>query len=197
MVTLALTALFSAPMPAACAGFVCSEAISAHVLYFLGLYLIALGSGGIRPCVSLFGADQFDDTDPLEKVIKSSFFNWFSFTASFGSLISATYVVWLQDNYGWGLGFGICALSLGLAIGSFFFGSVFYRFQQPRGSPLTRVCQVIVASLRKWNIDIPHDGSLLYELPGETSAIKGSRKLEHTAEFKYLSDFCIVQMRIS
>lgn len=185
MVTLTLTASVSALTPPACVGFVCSEAISAHVLSFLGLYLIALGSGGIRPCVSLFGADQFDDTNPLEKVKKGSFFNWFSFSGSFGSLISATCVVWIQDSYGWGLGFGICALSMGLAIGSFFLGSVFYRFQQPRGSPLTRVCQVIVASLRKWNIDIPHDGSLFYELPGETSAIKGSRKLEHTAEFKF------------
>ncbi|KAK4342777.1 hypothetical protein RND71_038593 [Anisodus tanguticus] len=41
--------------------------------FYLGLYLIALGTGGIKPCVSLFGADQFDDTDETEKKEKDFF----------------------------------------------------------------------------------------------------------------------------
>ncbi|XP_049375235.1 protein NRT1/ PTR FAMILY 8.1-like [Solanum verrucosum] len=36
-------------------------------IFYLGLYLIALGTGGIKPCVSSFGADQFDDSDETEK----------------------------------------------------------------------------------------------------------------------------------
>ncbi|XVE97035.1 hypothetical protein REPUB_Repub02eG0275800 [Reevesia pubescens] len=36
-------------------------------VFFLGLYLIALGTGMIKPCVSSFGADQFDDSDDAEK----------------------------------------------------------------------------------------------------------------------------------
>ncbi|KAL6278073.1 hypothetical protein ACE6H2_021674 [Prunus campanulata] len=48
-------------------------------VFFMGLYLIALGTGGIKPCVSSFGADQFDDSDEAEKKNKGSFFNWFYF----------------------------------------------------------------------------------------------------------------------
>ncbi|KAL8526747.1 hypothetical protein ACS0TY_015815 [Phlomoides rotata] len=45
-------------------------------VFYTGLYLIALGTGGIEPCVSSFGADQFDDSDDDdEKKDKSSFFN--------------------------------------------------------------------------------------------------------------------------
>lgn len=42
-------------------------------VFFPGLYLIALGTGGIKPCVSSFGADQFDDSDETEKKQKESF----------------------------------------------------------------------------------------------------------------------------
>ena len=42
---------------------------------FAGLYLVALGVGGIKACVSPFGAEQFDDAEPGEKDGKASFFN--------------------------------------------------------------------------------------------------------------------------
>ncbi|CAL4915939.1 unnamed protein product [Urochloa decumbens] len=47
-----------------------------HVVVYLGLYLVALGEGGIKPCTSALGADQFDGADPVERVTKASFFNW-------------------------------------------------------------------------------------------------------------------------
>jgi solute carrier family 15 (peptide/histidine transporter), member 3/4 len=158
--------------------------------FFLGLYMIAFGAGGIKPCVSSFGADQFDDTDPLERPKKGSFFNWFYFSINIGSLISGTILVYIQDNYGWGLGFSIPTLFMALAIGSFFVGSGIYRFQKPGGSPIVRVCQVIVAAFRKWRFQLPVDESLLYEVPGKHSTIEGSRKLDHTNEMRYLNS-CI------
>ncbi|XP_039826322.1 protein NRT1/ PTR FAMILY 8.3-like isoform X2 [Panicum virgatum] len=48
-----------------------------HFTVYLGLYLVALGEGGIKPCTSALGADQFDGADPVEKVTKASFFNWY------------------------------------------------------------------------------------------------------------------------
>ncbi|KAI9109108.1 hypothetical protein K1719_019731 [Acacia pycnantha] len=58
----------------------CHATMTQNAVAFLALYLIALGTGGIKPCVSSFGADQFDDTDEAEKEKKGSFFNWFYFS---------------------------------------------------------------------------------------------------------------------
>lgn len=179
---------FSASVPSFrppdCGDSTCEQAtLAQRVILFTGLYVIAF-AGGIKPCVSSFGADQFDESKPVERAKRGSFFNWFYFCINIGALISSTCVVWVQDNLGWTLGFGIPTISMRLAIGSFYWGTPLYRFQKPGGSPLTRICQVVVASFSNLNLETPEDSSLLYELPEKSSAIKGSRKLEHTDEFK-------------
>jgi len=193
MCTLTLSASVSAFKPAECVDSICPSATPAqYVVFFFGLYLIALGTGGIKPCVLPFGADQFDDTDSKEKVKKGSFFNWFYFSSNIGALVSSSLIVWIQDNAGWGLGFGIPAAFMAIAIASFFSGTPLYRFQKPGGSPLTRMCEVLVASFRKWNLAVPADSNLLYETADKTSAIKGSRKLEHTDELKCLDKAAVI-----
>lgn len=167
----------------------CDEKTTCHPtglqtgVFFLGLYLIALGTGGIKPCVSSFGADQFDDSDEAEKKNKSSFFNWFYFSINIGALVAATVLVWIQTNVGWGWGFGIPAVAMALAVVSFFSGTRLYRNQRPGGSPLTRICQVIVASFRKFRVKVPQDKSLLYET-AEESVVKGNRKQDHTKQLR-------------
>ncbi|KAF8398844.1 hypothetical protein HHK36_014708 [Tetracentron sinense] len=193
MGTLTLSASVPAFKPSSCVGSICPSATpTQYAIFLFGLYLIALGTGGIKPCVSSFGADQFDDTDPTERVKKGSFFNWFYLSINVGALISSSFIVWIQENVGWGLGFGIPTLFMAIAIASFFLGTPLYRFQKPGGSPLTRMCQVLVASFRKWNVEVPHDSSLLYELPDKTSAIEGSRKLEHSDELKCLDKAAVL-----
>ncbi|KAJ7942752.1 protein NRT1/ PTR FAMILY 8.3-like [Quillaja saponaria] len=71
-------------------------------------------------------------------------------------------------------------------------GTPVYRFQKPGGSPLTRVCQVLVASLLKWKLEVPQDSSLLYETPERISSIKGSLKLEHSDELKCLDKASVI-----
>ncbi|KAK4481009.1 hypothetical protein RD792_011877 [Penstemon davidsonii] len=153
--------------------------------FFAGLYLIALGTGGIKPCVSSFGADQFDDSDEVEKKHKSSFFNWFYFSINIGALVASTVLVWIQTNVGWGWGFGIPAVAMAFAVVSFFSGTRLYRNQTPGGSPLTRICQVFVASFRKSGVEVPKDKCELYETVEEESAVKGSRKLDHTKQLSF------------
>ncbi|KAH0707655.1 hypothetical protein KY285_010252 [Solanum tuberosum] len=193
MCTLTLSASVPAFKPSECVGSACPSATPAqYAIFFSGLYLIALGTGGIKPCVSAFGADQFDDTDPKERVKKGSFFNWFYFSINIGGLISSTLIVWIQENAGWGLGFGIPAVFMSIAIASFFFGTPLYRFQKPGGSPLTRMCQVLVAAFHKWNFSVPDDSTLLYETPDKSSAIEVSRKLLHTDELRCLDKAAVV-----
>ena len=65
-------------------------------LLYCALYVVALGTGGIKPNVSAFGADQFDDKSRVERREKQSFFNWFYFSINVGSLIACTVIVWIQ-----------------------------------------------------------------------------------------------------
>lgn len=183
MCTLTLFASIPALQPPHCFNSECPPATPAeYAIFSIGLYLMALGAGGIKPCVSSFGADQFDETDLRERVKKGSFFNWYYLTINLGALISSSVLVWIQDNVGWGIGFGIPAIFMGIAIASFFAGTTLYRFQKPGGSPITRICQVLVASCRKWNLQVPKDSSLLFETQNKSSVIEGSRKLEHSDE---------------
>ncbi|TQE00942.1 hypothetical protein C1H46_013482 [Malus baccata] len=152
---------------------------------FIALYLIALGTGGIMPCVSSYGADQFDDDDEVEKKHKGSFFNWFYFSINVGAMIAGSVLVWIQYNVGWGWGFGVPAAAMAIAVLSFFSGTRLYRNQKPRGSPLTSIIQVLVASIRNYKVKVPEDKSLLYETADAESSIQGSRKLNHTNEFRF------------
>lgn len=44
-------------------------------ILYISLYLIALGTGGLKSSISGFGSDQFDDKDPKEKAHMAFFFN--------------------------------------------------------------------------------------------------------------------------
>lgn len=168
-----------------CDGDVCHPTRLQTATMYIALYLTALGTGGIKPCVSSFGADQFDENDEREKKNMSSFFNWFYLSINVGALIASTVLVWVQTNVGWGWGFGIPAVAMAIAVAAFFFGSSLYRLQIAVGSPLTRIVQVLVASVRKCSVRVPDDKALLYETSDAESSIPGTRKLEHTDKLRY------------
>ncbi|KAJ7543080.1 hypothetical protein O6H91_09G024300 [Diphasiastrum complanatum] len=195
MILLTIAASVHSLKPPACANQdnTCKQASSVQIgVFYLALYMIALGTGGIKPCVSSFGADQFDDEDPGERKKKTSFFNWFYFSINVGALISSSVLVYIQDNVSWGWGFGIPAAAMGMAIVSFFIGSPRYRHQKPKGSPLTRIAQVFVSAFRNWQVKVPADENMLHEVHDKESAIKGSRKVPHTKEFRFLDKAAVV-----
>ncbi|KAL7174110.1 hypothetical protein ACSBR2_033378 [Camellia fascicularis] len=151
-------------------------------LFYLAIYLVAFGYGGHQPTIATFGADQFDEKNPKEKVSKAAFFCYFYFALNVGSLFSNTIMVYYEDNGRWTLGFWVSTGSAVVALLSFLLGSRGYRYVKPCGNPLPRVTQVFVAATRKWNV-VPADKNELYELQGPKSAIKGSRKILHSDEF--------------
>lgn len=63
---------------------------------YLGLLLIAVGSGGIKPCVSAFGGDQFQL--PQQETYLASFFSFFYFAISTGSLLSIAIAPFLRAD---------------------------------------------------------------------------------------------------
>lgn len=88
-----------------------------------GLFLIALGSGGIKPCVSAHVGDQFG---PQNKHLLERVFGWFYFSINFGSFFSTLLCPWLLKAMGPGWAFGVPGVFMGLATLLFWLGR--YRY---------------------------------------------------------------------
>ncbi|KAH9313924.1 hypothetical protein KI387_022551, partial [Taxus chinensis] len=154
--------------------------------FFISLYMVVLGEGGHKPCLQAFGADQFDDGDPTERKYKSSFFNWWYFGICSGLVLAVSVLVYIQENVGWGLGFGIPTMVMAIAFSLFLCGTSMYRHRLPTTSPVTRIVQVFVAAIRKWNVSMttPPVEQNLY---ASHELLKGEmRKLMHTNQFRFL-----------
>lgn len=166
----------------------CEKVKSWQMLYLYAvLYLTAFGAAGIRPCVSSFGADQFDEKSRDYKSHLDRFFNFFYLSVTVGAIIAFTMVVYIQMKHGWGSAFGSLAIAMAISNMMFFVGTPLYRHKLPGGSPLTRVAQVLVAAIRKRSASF-HSSEFvsLYEVPGKHSAIRGSGKIAHTDDFRCL-----------
>src|SRR3954466_15969252 len=91
-----------------CAGHACLAVSESHPAgFFPGLFLIALGSGGIKPCVSAFVGDQFDRSNrSLARVV----FDAFSWIINFGSFFASLLMPVFLKRLGPSVAFGIPGL---------------------------------------------------------------------------------------
>jgi peptide/histidine transporter 3/4 len=110
-----------------------------------------------------FSADQFNMTKHGVASRKWNLFNWYFFFMGFASLSALTIAVYVQDNMSWGWGLGIPTIAMLISIFSFLLGSPLYKTVKPKGSPLVRLAQVIVAAVKKRNEVLPNDPKLLYQ----------------------------------
>ena len=129
----------------------CQKPREVHeVLFFVALYFISLGTGGHKPCLESFGADQFDDDHLEEGKKKMSYFNWWNLAHLF----------W---TFSWCNSYSLCSRKseleicrsyphyMAVTILTFFTGKIYYRYRLPEGSPLTPLLQILVAVIRKKN----------------------------------------------
>ncbi|XP_044329508.1 protein NRT1/ PTR FAMILY 5.10-like [Triticum aestivum] len=99
--------------------------------FYASLYIIALAQGADKPCALAFAADQFDAEHPRERASRSSLFNWWFFSMAVGISIAVAVVSYIQENVGWGIGFGmLCAIMICTFI-VFLSGTPTYRFCAP------------------------------------------------------------------
>lgn len=161
-------------------------------LFYVSIYLIALGNGGYQPNIATFGADQFDEDHPKEGNSKVAFFSYFYLALNLGSLFSNTILGYFQDKGMWGLGFWASAASAVVALALFLVGTPKYRHFTPQGNPLSRFSQVLVAASRNWTVNTPPNGEELYEVNGKESSTKGDRKILHTNGFKFLDKAAVI-----
>ncbi|XP_071552704.1 solute carrier family 15 member 1 isoform X2 [Panulirus ornatus] len=123
------------------------------VISLIGLFLIALGTGGIKPCVSAFGGDQF--VLPQQERQLTQFFSIFYFSINAGSLISTFLTPVLRDDvqcFGddcYALAFGVPAVLMFVALFLFLAGYSMYTIKPPEGNIVLRVGSCIMHALQQ------------------------------------------------
>uniref|UniRef100_A0A671RUT3 Solute carrier family 15 member 1a n=1 Tax=Sinocyclocheilus anshuiensis TaxID=1608454 RepID=A0A671RUT3_9TELE len=117
-------------------------------LSMLGLILIALGTGGIKPCVAAFGGDQFQEHQSRQL---NTFFSVFYLCINAGSLLSTliTPVLRAQEcgihtqQQCYPLTFGVPAPLMVVSLVVFIAGSGMYVKTDPEGNIMWSVCKCI------------------------------------------------------
>uniref|UniRef100_A0A2N9HX56 Uncharacterized protein n=1 Tax=Fagus sylvatica TaxID=28930 RepID=A0A2N9HX56_FAGSY len=161
----------------------------------LSIYLIALGNGGYQPNIATFGADQFDEEDPIEGYSKIAFFSYFYLALNLGSLFSNTVLGYFENEGMWAIGFWASTGSAILALVLFLYGTPRYRHFKPKGNPLSRFSQVLVAATRKLKVEMMPSGEDLFELEGNKCSKNGDRKILHTQGFKFLDRAAVITQK--
>ncbi|KAJ6921455.1 hypothetical protein NC652_015381 [Populus alba x Populus x berolinensis] len=194
MISLTVSAVLPSLRPPPCPSQVsCKEASNSQLwILYMSLILTSIGSGGIKPCVVTFAADQFDMTKSAVGSRSWNFFNWYYFCMGMATLTALTVVVYIQDNVGWGWGLGIPAIGMALSIVAFIFGSSLYNKLKPEGSPLVRLAQVVVAAAKKRKEVMPLDPGMLYQNKELDAAISVNGRLLHSDQFRWFDKAAIV-----
>lgn len=171
--------------PALCNLLSCSSSKgNENLIFFLGLYLSAVGCGGVRSALLPLGADQFNNENSLDTPKRRNFFSSFYICVIFGVITSGTIVVWVQENVSWAIGYGIATTCIALALAGFVIGTPIFRRREPSGSPVKSLFQVIFAAFKNMSLEIPTDSSFLYEARSKNTQERGPR-LAHTDDFRY------------
>ena len=93
-------------------------AIGQRTMLAIGLFLICLGAGGIKPCVSANVGDQFGKSN---QHLLSKMFGWFYFSINAGSFIASLLCPWLLANPKWGPGWAFGVPGIMMVIATLFF----------------------------------------------------------------------------
>lgn len=84
-----------------------------------GLFIIALGAGGIKPCVSAFMGDQIPDKSPQ---LMTKAFNAFYWAINLGSFFSFLVIPAMEQHYGYSWAFAVPGIFMGIATFVFWLG---------------------------------------------------------------------------
>ncbi|XP_065870720.1 protein NRT1/ PTR FAMILY 1.2-like isoform X2 [Euphorbia lathyris] len=185
LIILWLTSVIPEATPGPCVAVECESATTLQLLVLYTCFgLISIGSGGIRSSCLAFGADQIISKGNKTTVLES-LFKWYYVITSVSLIIGMTCVVYIQDMFGWKVGFGVPVLLIFISSLSFFLASPFYVKSQVKASLVTGFAQVFVAAYKRRSITF--SSSQLY------FTTKGSSILSPTQKFRFLNKACIIK----
>ena len=99
------------------AGHICLS-IPVPAFSWLGIILVAVGTGFIKPNLSTIVGGLYDDNDPR----RDAGFQLFYMSINVGSLASPIVTGWLRGHYGYHAGFASAAVGMGFALAAFVYG---------------------------------------------------------------------------
>ncbi|CAL5390165.1 unnamed protein product [Camellia sinensis] len=190
MTTLWLTAMIPQLKPVPCDQLnnSCnSPSIGPYVILFASFGLISIGAGCIRPCSMAFGSDQLDKENPNNRRVLESYINWYGASTALSAVIALTVLVYIQENFGWRVGFAVPALLMAFSTLIFLLGSVFYIKVRASKSLFSGFAQVLVVAFKNRNIDLPPS-------PCDDCYYQGdeSKLLAPTNNLRCLNKACII-----
>lgn len=129
-----------------CAGHACLAIFENNIRgFYLGLFLISLGSGGIKPLVTSFVGDQFDKSN---RSLAQKVYDAFYWIINFGSFFASLLMPIILKNFGASVAFGLPGLLMGLATLIFWSGRKKYVHQPPRGANPHSFLKVVWTALK-------------------------------------------------
>jgi POT family proton-dependent oligopeptide transporter len=96
---------------------------------FAGLTLLAIGAGGVKPCVSAFVGDQFG---PNQDRVLRKVYGWFYWAINLGAAFGFFVIPLVRNKAGYGWAFGVPGIFMGLATLIFWLGTKQYVRQPPQ-----------------------------------------------------------------
>lgn len=163
-------------------------------LLWASLGLTSLGSGFTATSLS-FGADQLLIKQKDEKVSSENndnhnnhvikrYINWFYACSSFSVFVAYSLLVYIQDNVGWKVGFGIPVVLLFFSFLIFFSPSTLYVKLKAKSGWATELVQVVVAAYRKRSIDLSSSSqNYSYHHKEGSSLVVPTQKLRYVFTF--------------
>ncbi|KAH7686977.1 Proton-dependent oligopeptide transporter family protein [Dioscorea alata] len=195
LVMLWLTTTFMLLKPHGCGkiGFSCDPHSPLEMaMFYISIYMVALGYGASEPSSATFGSSQFDEEDPGEKTAKNSFYSYFYVATNIGSLFAETVLAYIQNLGQWTSAFMVATSCSAVAYVMLLSGSVRYRHFKTGGNPLARFCQVLVAAWKKSKVEIPLEDDKLFEVNERNGSGQGGRRILHTKGFRFFDHAAII-----
>ncbi|XP_016483295.1 protein NRT1/ PTR FAMILY 1.2-like [Nicotiana tabacum] len=192
MIILWLTAMIPQLKPLPCPQFqhICNGATAVQlVILFSSFGFMSVGAGFVRPCSIIFGADQFEKKENTENQrLVDSYFNWYYASIGISTIFAVTIIVYIQDRYGWQVGFGIPVILMFFSVSMFLIGYPLYIKVKAKESLLIGLLQAAVAASKKRHTSLPlTDCDDCYHRPLESAV------LEPLNDFRCLNRACMIQ----
>jgi POT family proton-dependent oligopeptide transporter len=129
-----------------CAGHACLALFESNATgFYTGLFLIALGSGGIKPLVVSFCGDQFDQSNKSKaKLVFDGFYWIINFGSFFASLLAPLFL----RHYGPAVAFGIPGVLMFIATVIFWAGRKQYVNVPPSAADPNSFMNVVKSAVR-------------------------------------------------